>query len=110
MLDTVRRRYEALAQSGGLKPDNTQRALADALDALLGELSERARASKKSALGRLLARGAKSPPPRGLYIWGPVGRGKTLLMDLFFEAAPPEAKRRVHFHRFMENTHGRINE
>jgi cell division protein ZapE len=108
MRNPVRQRYEALAQSGGLEPDENQLALADALDALIGELSERARTSKKSALGWLLARG-KQLPPRGLYIWGPVGRGKTLLMDLFFDAAPIEAKRRIHFHRFMEDAHARIN-
>jgi cell division protein ZapE len=108
MRNPVRQRYETLAQSGGLEPDENQRALADALDALIGELNERARTSKKSALGWLLARGKKSPP-RGLYIWGPVGRGKTLLMDLFFDAAPIQAKRRIHFHRFMEDAHARIN-
>src|SRR5688572_17246550 len=108
MRNPVRQRYEALAQSGGLEPDENQRALADRLDALIGELDERARTSKKSALGWLLARGRKSPP-RGLYIWGPVGCGKTLLMDLFFDAAPIEAKRRIHFHSFMEDAHARIN-
>src|SRR5687768_4479212 len=108
MRNPVRQRYEALAQSGGLEPDKNQRALADRLDALIREMDERARTSKKSALGWLLARGKKSAP-RGLYIWGPVGRGKTLLMDLFFDAAPIEAKRRIHFHRFMEDAHTRIN-
>ena len=108
MRNPVRLRYEALAQSGGLEPDKNQRALANALDALVGELDERARTSKKSALGWLLARGNTSPL-RGLYIWGPVGRGKTLLMDLFFDAAPLAAKRRIHFHRFMEEAHARIN-
>ena len=110
MPESVRRRYEALAQSGELQPDPVQRALADVLDGLIRELTDQARKSKKNALGWLFAGGEKTPPPRGLYIWGPVGRGKTLLMDLFFSAAPVAEKRRVHFHRFMGDAHDRLNE
>src|SRR5215472_8420714 len=49
------------------------------------------------------------PPPKGLYIWGDVGRGKTLLMDYFFAAAPVARKRRAHFNRFMVDVHARIH-
>jgi cell division protein ZapE len=109
MRESVRRRYEAMAESGELKPDAVQRALADTLDALIAELAEGAQKSKKSSLGWLFARGAKSAAPRGLYIWGAVGRGKTLLMDLFFAAAAVERKRRVHFLAFMGEVHERLD-
>lgn len=53
-------------------------------------------------------RGERAPTPRGLYVWGSVGRGKTFLMDLFFDALPISAKRRVHFHRFMQDLHAEL--
>jgi cell division protein ZapE len=55
-------------------------------------------------------RRAQEPAPQGLYIFGPVGRGKSMLMDLFFAAAPVEAKRRVHFHEFMLEVHQSMHE
>ncbi len=109
MSHTVRRRYEAMALSGEIAPDASQAALADQLDRLIAALKKSARDNGNGALGWLLSRGAKAEPPRGLYIWGGVGRGKTLLMDLFFATAPVEAKRRVHFHEFMGDVHDRIN-
>lgn len=108
MRDSVSRRYEALAEAGEIAPNAVQRQLAARLDRLVEDLAERRLGSKKSALGWLFSK--RRAPLRGLYIWGPVGRGKTLMMDLFFAAAPNERKRRVHFHAFMDDVHGRIAE
>lgn len=106
--EPVRARYEALVASGRIEGDPAQRGVADRLDALLARLSRQRVSGKKSALGWLLSLGEKPEPVKGLYIWGPVGRGKTMLMDLFHEAAPNTRKRRAHFHAFMADVHERI--
>jgi cell division protein ZapE len=108
MRETVRRRYEAMARSGEIVPDATQRALVDALDTLIAALAARAGKGKSGPLRWLRSIRADPKPLRGLYIWGDVGRGKTLLMDLFFAAASTKRKRRVHFHQFMGEVHDRI--
>ena len=100
MPDTVRRRYEAMARSGEITPDTLQNALVSELNTVAGSLSKNDKAGQ-GLLGRLRSLGRQTPKPRGLYIYGAVGRGKTLLMDLFFEAAPTTRKRRVHFLPFM---------
>ena len=61
-------------------------------------------------LSRLTSRGAVAKPPRGVYLWGGVGRGKTWLMDLFFQSLPFEQKRRSHFHRFMHDVHADLRQ
>ena len=100
MPDTVRRRYEAMARSGEIAPDPMQVALVGELDAINASLVENRKAGE-GALGWFRSLTRSKPKPRGLYIFGAVGRGKTLLMDLFFEAAQTTAKRRVHFLPFM---------
>ena len=62
-----------------------------------------------SLVGRLFSRKA-APPPRGVYLWGSVGRGKSMLMDLFHDNLAIAAKRRVHFHEFMLDVHARLRE
>ncbi len=109
MPEPVKRAYLALAEAGHLEPDWEQVRLADRLDALLAELCDRQLKTKKSTLGWVLSRGVKPEPVKGLYIWGAVGRGKTMLMDQFHAAAPNERKLRTHFHEFMADVHDRIH-
>jgi cell division protein ZapE len=107
MSHSVRQRYNELTAAGALEADPAQIAMVDRLDALLARLEGYSPARQPNAFGRLIGvRPAEAP--RGLYIFGAVGRGKTLLMDLFFEAAPTKFKRRVHFHAFMADVHARI--
>ena len=94
-------RYEALIRDGALEADPAQSAAVDRLQ----DLHDAVRSYCKSRRG--VFRRLKSPP-RGLYLWGGVGRGKTLLMDLFANNTDIAAKRRVHFHEFMGDVHNRI--
>jgi cell division protein ZapE len=102
---------DAGVRSGALKHDPAQTETIQTLDALLEALARPQPANKKSALGWLFAK--KLAPaagvPRGAYIWGGVGRGKSMLMDMFFHHAPVHLKKRVHFHAFMQDVHGRIH-
>lgn len=99
--------YRTLLDRGELRADSAQEAALARLDGLYHELTE-PRPGRKSGLFRSFAR-SRSPPPRGIYLHGPVGRGKTILMDLLFERARLEAKRRVHFDAFMLEVHRRLD-
>lgn len=102
-------RYEALVAEGALQRDDTQRAAVERLQALSDALEGR-RAKTAGFLGALSAAFRKQDlAPRGAYLFGPVGRGKTFLMDLFFDALPIEKKRRAHFHAFMADAHDRLH-
>ncbi|SHL27202.1 cell division protein ZapE [Roseibium suaedae] len=105
----LQQRYEALVSLGEITEDPIQLDIVRRLDDLNTELSQLRLASKKSSLGWLFGRNRKPETSiRGLYVWGGVGRGKTMLMDLFMEVAVVRRKRRVHFHEFMAETHERI--
>jgi len=106
---SVSARYAALVAHGEIRHDSMQEALAQRLDRLAARLASHRLARKSSALGWMFAdHEKKSEPIKGLYIHGDVGRGKTMLMDLFFEACPAKRKRRAHFHEFMADVHQRI--
>ncbi len=98
-------RYEALIASGELRPDAEQAAAAEHLDTLQRELES---SDKLGLVGRLM--GKRRASPRGVYLWGGVGRGKSMLMDLFHLCLGIDAKRRVHFHAFMIEVHARLRE
>jgi cell division protein ZapE len=105
MADGPLQRLKARVAAGEMDADPAQLEVAGRLD----QLAAAVRGRKASRPGGLLALfGRRRPAPRGLYIHGKVGRGKTMLMDLFFEAAVLEAKRRIHFHEFMAEVHDRI--
>jgi cell division protein ZapE len=98
-------RYAALVASGELKPDPAQADAARRLSDLANALE--ATPKRGSTIWRALGRAPD--PPRGLYLWGGVGRGKSMLMDLFFATLDIKRKRRVHFHEFMGEVHARLH-
>ncbi len=103
--------YEARVAAGRLEPDAAQRGVLPVLDRLVRELAAApAPAPQKNGWLARLRGAAPAPAPavRGLYLWGGVGRGKSMLMDLVMEAAPVAAKRRVHFHEFMQEIQGAL--
>ncbi|NML93686.1 cell division protein ZapE [Novosphingobium olei] len=106
-MGSVAARYAALVAAGELKPDPEQAAAAQKLDALQRELESPP--PSPGLLGKLLGRKAPESP-RGIYMWGDVGRGKSMLMDLFHDNLDVPAKRRAHFHEFMLDVHARLRE
>lgn len=104
-------RYRAMVRDGALNADPMQALAAEKLQGLHAALAayqpSDGAGGWKAKLG--LAR-RREDPPQGLYLYGGVGRGKSMLMDLFYENAPVRRKRRVHFHEFMIEVHGAIHE
>ena len=107
--------YRAMIAAGELAPDPAQAMGAERLQALWRQIrgyNPMPRPAQPGLLSRLLRRrpvdGANFPHPNGLYLVGEVGRGKSMLMDLFFASADVTRKQRIHFHRFMQDAHARI--
>src|SRR5271167_4298994 len=101
--------YAALVGAGSIERDAAQEEVVSSLARLNERLAMHRLARKSSSLGWLF--GQRVDPRqefKGRYIWGEVGRGKTMLMDLFFAACPVQRKRRAHFHQFMLDVHERL--
>ncbi len=101
--------YRALQQGGGLRHDAGQLLAAEKLQSLHNALRGYRPAGGGGWKARLGLARRREQPPQGLYIFGGVGTGKSMLMDLFFASAPLEKKRRVHFHAFMQEVQDRLH-
>lgn len=100
--------YRGKVAAGELAEDPAQALAVEKLELLSHRLVHYRPGGEDSWLQKLSFGRRREPAPQGLYVFGDVGRGKSMLMDLFFEAAPVEKKRRVHFHAFMQEVHAEI--
>jgi cell division protein ZapE len=107
-LDGPLEAYRARVRQGGLRPNDAQAHAAGRLQTLHDELRGRVNGSPTGKLS-LFRRPATAAPPRGVYMHGPVGAGKSMLMQLFYDSAPVEKRRRVHFHDFMSFVHDALH-
>ena len=108
-LQKMKAAYDKLIVSGQIEEDPNQVKLVNLLDDLLAKLDKKRLSRKSSSLGWLFSK--KPPEPvKGLYIWGDVGRGKSMLMDMFFDILPHKRKRRAHFNDFMQDAQERIHQ
>ncbi|CAN7951889.1 unnamed protein product, partial [Ixodes pacificus] len=105
--DVLSQYYRLLGQ-GTLKPDENQLKVAQLLRELQSNISQYAPRSQ-SLFEKWFSGNKPVVKPAGVYIYGAVGRGKTMLMDMFYESATLESKQRVHFHSFMLDVHNRIH-
>ncbi|OLV69442.1 cell division protein ZapE, partial [Acinetobacter baumannii] len=97
-------RYAEALASGQFMADEAQAQAVQELDRVWKELLNRYKASKKA-----FRRFRRQTSPKGVYMWGGVGRGKTWLMDQFYESVPFRRKTRMHFHHFMQHVHKELN-
>ncbi len=102
----VRQLYEQTLAERGFRSDPAQLRAIDSLERCETEWADY-KARRSNALAKLIAR---PPIPRGVYLWGGVGRGKSFLMDCFFTALPLQRKTRLHFHEFMREVHRELTE
>jgi len=109
MPETPVQRYRALRRAGELQADPAQELAIEKLEILHHRLAQYDPGQGQGWLTFLRRRSRREPAPEGLYLYGGVGRGKSMLMDLFFDTVALPHKRRVHFHAFMAEVHGRIN-
>ncbi len=109
MVPTLARHYDLLVSSGRIDRDPAQEQVVALLDGLAQRLKAGRAKSRPKPFGWVFGRREPEPVVKGLYLWGAVGRGKTMLMDMFFADLPVTAKRRAHFHAFMGDVHERIH-
>jgi len=110
MTNSVTVQYAAAVVAGHIESDDAQLDVLATMAQLETRIAQHRLARKSSSLGWLFANRERALPPiKGLYIYGDVGRGKTMLMDLFFAASPVVRKRRAHFHEFMLDVHERVH-
>ena len=102
----VRQLYEQTLAERGYQADPAQLRALDSLERCESEWADY-KARRANALTKLIVR---PPIPRGVYLWGGVGRGKSFLMDCFFTALPLQRKTRLHFHEFMREVHRELAE
>jgi cell division protein ZapE len=109
-MTSPRIKYNELVEDGLITPDPAQVTAIGGLETLGNALDEYSAQMGKQGWAARLGFGAKKRnPPKGLYIWGGVGRGKSMIMDLFYEQSSIEQKQRVHFHAFMQEVHKRLH-
>ncbi|WP_221793518.1 cell division protein ZapE [Aquisediminimonas sediminicola] len=107
----IAQRYQIMVEAGELRPDVDQRMAMERLRQMADALEAADRAgSAGGGLFGLFKRKSAGPVIRHLYLWGGVGRGKSMIMDMFFDCLNIKAKRRVHFHAFMLEVHDRIRQ
>ncbi len=110
MPSTITAQYAQAVAKGRIEEDQAQLSIVGLMAQLEARIVEHRLARKSSALGWLFASRARAQPAiKGLYVYGEVGRGKTMLMDFFFDASPVARKRRAHFHEFMIDVHERVH-